>query len=96
MKRGCTGDTRTCCTVDAVSEPGLTSDEAARRLAQYGLNEPVRIPRLSALRQLVQLFATPLVAILLVAAMVSAALRQRADAGIIVTIVLLGVGLNFW
>jgi len=75
---------------------GLTSVEAARRLEQYGPNEPVRVRRLSALHQLVRLFATPLVAILLVAAIISAALGQRTDAVIIVTIVVLGVGLNFF
>jgi Mg2+-importing ATPase len=82
--------------VDASGPAGLTADEAARRLTEYGPNEPVRIRRLSALRQLVGLFATPLVAILLVAAVLSAALGQRADAGIIITIVLLGVGISFW
>ncbi len=75
---------------------GLTSAEAARRLAQYGPNEPVRVRRLSALHQLVRLFATPLVAILLVAAIISATLGQGTDAVIIITIVVLGVGLNFW
>ncbi len=75
---------------------GLTSEEAARRLAQYGPNEPVRVRRFSALQQLFHLFVSPLVLILLVAAFVSALLGQNADAGIIVTIVLLGVGLNFW
>ena len=79
-----------------MADAGLTSDEAARRLAQYGPNEPVRIRRFSALTQLLRLFANPLVVILLVAALLSALLGQRADAGIIVTIVLLGVGLNFW
>jgi Mg2+-importing ATPase len=83
-----------------MSEPGspngLTSAEAARRLDQYGPNEPVRVRRLSALHQLVRLFATPLVAILLVAAIISATLGERTDAVIIVTIVVLGVGLNFW
>jgi Mg2+-importing ATPase len=79
-----------------VTEPGLTSAEAARRLAQYGPNEPVRVLRFSALRQFVRLFANPLVLILLVAAVVSSALGQHVDAAIIVTIVLLGVGLNFW
>jgi len=79
-----------------MTEQGLTSTEAAERLARYGPNEPVRVHRLSALHQLVRLFATPLVAILLVAAIVSATLGQRADAVIIVTIVVLGVGLNFF
>jgi len=75
---------------------GLTSDEAARRLAQYGANEPVHIRRFSAVHQLLRLFASPLVLILLVAALLSSLLGQQADAGIIVTIVVLGVGLNFW
>jgi Mg2+-importing ATPase len=79
-----------------MAEPGLTSGEAARRLAQYGPNEPVHVHRFSALRQLLHLFASPLVLILLVAALLSSLLGQRADAGIIVTIVMLGVGLNFW
>jgi len=75
---------------------GLTSAEAARRFAQYGPNEPVRLRRLSALHQLVRLFATPLVAILLVASIISVTLGQRTDAVIIITIVVLGVALNFW
>jgi Mg2+-importing ATPase len=79
-----------------VSEAGLTSDEAARRLGQYGPNEPVLVRRFSALRQLLGLVANPLVLILLVAALVSSLLGQAADAAIIVTIVILGVGLNFW
>jgi len=82
--------------VRSVTEQGLTSTEATRRLEEYGPNEPVPVRRLSGLHQLVRLFATPLVAILLVAAIVSATLGQRADAAIIITIVVLGVGLNFW
>jgi Mg2+-importing ATPase len=78
------------------SSSGLTSAEAARRLAQFGPNEPVRVRRLSALHQLIRLIATPLVGILLAAAGVSALLGQHADATIIVVIVALGVGLNFW
>src|SRR5215510_15761521 len=76
--------------------PGLTSAEDAWRLAHYGPNEPVRIRPLSDIRQLIRLFATPLVAILLAAAIISAVLGERADAFIIITIVVLGVGLNFW
>ncbi|HUK33966.1 MAG TPA: HAD-IC family P-type ATPase, partial [Vicinamibacterales bacterium] len=77
-------------------EAGLSSDEAARRLAQYGPNEAVRVRRFSAVQQLLRLFANPLVLILLAAALVSSLLGQHGDATIIVTIVLLGVGLNFW
>ena len=81
---------------DTGAASGLTSAEAARRLVQYGPNEPVRVRRLSTLHQLVRLFATPLVAILLVAAIISATLGQRTDAVLIITIVVLGVALNFW
>jgi Mg2+-importing ATPase len=77
-------------------EQGLTSAEAAARLAQVGPNEPVRVKHFSAIRQLARLFINPLVLILLVASAVSASLGQRADAIIIVSMVLLGVGINYW
>ena len=75
---------------------GLTSEEARRRLAAYGPNEPVHRRRLSAIAQLVRLFGNPLVVILLVASVISASLGQRVDALIIVTIVLLSISINFW
>jgi magnesium-transporting ATPase (P-type) len=50
---------------------GLSNTEAARRLSKYGPNEPVVVRRFSALVQLRQLFANPLVVILLVAAAIS-------------------------
>jgi Mg2+-importing ATPase len=75
---------------------GLTGAEAARRLAQYGPNEAAPVRRLSIVVQLARLFANPLVLILLVASAISAALHQRADAVIIVTIVLVGTSINFW
>ncbi|MGB7217173.1 MAG: magnesium-translocating P-type ATPase, partial [Vicinamibacterales bacterium] len=75
---------------------GLTAAEAERRLAQYGPNEPAPVRRLSAVVQLLHLFANPLVLILLVAAGISASLGQRVDALIIATMVLLGVSINFW
>src|SRR6476646_513494 len=78
------------------AESGLTSGEAARRLAVYGPNEAVPVRRLSGLLQLVQLFANPLVIILLVASLISASLGQRVAALIIVTMVVLGVSINFW
>jgi Mg2+-importing ATPase len=75
---------------------GLTSAQAAQRLAEVGPNEPVPVHRLTALVQLLQLFANPLVIILLVASAISTALGQRSDAAIIVAIVLLGAAINFW
>jgi Mg2+-importing ATPase len=75
---------------------GLTGVEAGRRLAEYGPNEPTPARRLSALVELGRLFANPLVVILLAASGVSAWLGEDIDAGIIVTIVLLSVGVGFW
>jgi Mg2+-importing ATPase len=75
---------------------GLTSEEAARRLAEFGPNDPVRVQRLSAVVQVVRLFANPLVIILLAAGAISASLGQQTDAAIIITIVLVGLGINFW
>jgi Mg2+-importing ATPase len=77
-------------------ETGLTSDEAAGRLAQYGPNEAVPVHRLSAIVQFLHLFANPLVAILLVASAISVALGQQTDAMLIITIVLVGITINFW
>jgi len=74
----------------AVAASGLTSSQAARRLEQYGPNEPVHVRRLSAVAQFLHLFANPLVAILLVASLISASLGQSLDAAIIFTIVVLG------
>jgi Mg2+-importing ATPase len=75
---------------------GLTSAEAAQRLVQYGPNEPVSVRRLSALVELVHLPANLPVIALLVASAISAALGQGTDALIIITIVLLGIAVNFW
>jgi Mg2+-importing ATPase len=82
--------------VAAGAATGLTSAQAARRLEQLGPNEPVHVRRLSAVAQFLHLFANPLVAILLAASVISALLGQVVDAAIIITIVLLGVAINFW
>ncbi|HEY1391089.1 MAG TPA: magnesium-translocating P-type ATPase [Ktedonobacterales bacterium] len=78
------------------SELGLTMAEAERRLKQVGPNEPPAAQRAQGIRQLVQFFANPLVIILLVASVVSAALGETLNATIIVIMVLLSVALNFF
>ncbi len=74
---------------------GLTSEEAQRRLAQYGPNDPTPVARGALIRELLGLFLNPLVIILLFAAIVSGILGQRSDAGIIFVLVILGVSINF-
>ena len=78
------------------SEQGLTSEEASRRLAEAGPNDPSPAKRGGLAVQLLSLFANPLVVILLLAAIVSGVLGDKVDASIIVVIVLLSVGLNFF
>ncbi len=74
---------------------GLTSAEAARRLAEVGVNETSSGNRFSALAELFSGLANPLVLILLVSGGISAALGEWVNAAIIITIVLLSVAMNF-
>ncbi|HWP47598.1 MAG TPA: magnesium-translocating P-type ATPase [Candidatus Limnocylindrales bacterium] len=77
------------------SERGLTSQEASRRLAEIGPNEPVPPRRTSSVVQILLFFVNPLTGILLIASFVSAFLGELLNASIIVVIVLLSVILNF-
>ena len=79
---------------DAPPLRGLTSDEAERRIAQFGPNELRPAKRGSAVVQILQLFANPLVVILLLAAGVSAGVGEGASAAIITSVVLLGIAVN--
>ena len=77
------------------SGPGLTTAEAARRLAQYGLNDPAPQKQRSHVVELLLQLANPLVAILLFASVVSAFVGELLNAAIIVVIVSLSVAVNF-
>jgi P-type Mg2+ transporter len=77
------------------SEQGLTGAEASKRLATYGPNDTTGLKRTSPIVQFLRLFLNPLVAILLVASVVSAVLGDRLNASIIIIIVLLSNILNF-
>jgi Mg2+-importing ATPase len=75
--------------------PGLTSDQAAERLAQFGPNDPTPVRRCALAIEILLLFLNPLVVILLVAALISAFLGQHVDALIIVLIVVFSIAINF-
>ncbi|MBE3567345.1 MAG: magnesium-translocating P-type ATPase [Thermogemmatispora sp.] len=77
------------------SEQGLTEEEARRRLRQFGPNEVAAERTSSGVAQLVRLFLNPLVAVLLLASLVSALLGELTNALIIAIIVLLSLVLNF-
>jgi len=70
---------------------GLTAQEAQARLGQFGPNEPAATQHHSFLSDLLHAFASPLVLILVMAAVASAFLGDKVDAGIIGTIVLLSI-----
>ncbi len=77
------------------SEQGLTGQEVRKRQDMYGPNETIGVKRSSGLVQFLRMFLNPLVAILLLAAIVSAILGDRINASIIIAIVLLSNILNF-
>jgi Mg2+-importing ATPase len=81
---------------DGLSISGLTGGEAARRLEQCGPNAIADDAAPAALRLLARQFASPLVLILVFGALVSAALRDWLDAGIILVIVAGSAALGFW
>lgn len=78
-----------------MSAEGLSSEEAARRLQSFGLNEPSDSPKTSVLRELLRRFASPLVAILLLASIVSAFVRDFVNFFIVLGIVLMSVVIEF-
>ncbi|GIW45954.1 MAG: magnesium-translocating P-type ATPase [Candidatus Binatia bacterium] len=74
---------------------GMSSQEAAQRLEQYGRNELGAARRGGALRQFLSRFGNPLVLVLLFASTVSALTGDVGGAGIIACILLLSVTLDF-
>src|SRR5712691_11769577 len=77
------------------SEQGLTDEEARQRLDKYGPNDTTGTKHVSGPVQFLRLFLNPLILILILASLVSAALGDRVDASIILIIVLLSNMLNF-
>ncbi|NOU30677.1 MAG: magnesium-translocating P-type ATPase, partial [Polyangiaceae bacterium] len=81
--------------ISVLKEGGLTSAEAARRLAEVGPNDPAPAKPTSHLVNLAMQFANPLVLVLLFASVVSSFVGELVNAGIIVVIVSLSVTVNF-
>ena len=65
------------------SEKGLSSQEASQRLEKFGPNDPTPHSRISIVRQILALFSSPLVIILLISALVSGILGDPINAAII-------------
>jgi Mg2+-importing ATPase len=80
---------------DEKSAVGLTTEQAADRLAEVGPNETSSGSR-SPLAQLLPLLGNPLALVLLVASGLSALLGQRIDAALIASMVVLSVAINLF
>jgi Mg2+-importing ATPase len=77
------------------SAAGLTTEEATARLETYGSNEVARREHGSVILEFASHFKSPLVIILVIAAIVSSTLGELTDAIIILCIVLVSVILDF-
>src|SRR5215510_613366 len=95
MQQVSTKSTNVTLQTPSQSNPGLSSEEARRRLAAYGFNEPISSHRSAPILQFLRFFANPLVIILLIASVISAATGDKINSVIIIVIILLSVTLNF-
>src|SRR5579862_9405644 len=77
-----------------VAIDGLSAQEAASRLSQFGPNGPVATKRKSGFSNILHVFMNPLVLILMIAAAASAFLGQTVDAVIIAVIVLMSAAMD--
>lgn len=77
------------------SPNGLSSQEAGRRLQKYGHNELVQKPHVSTLKLFLKQFKSPLLLVLITAAVVSALMYDWLDAVIILTIVMASSVISF-
>jgi magnesium-transporting ATPase (P-type) len=71
------------------AEHGLTETEAKERLRQFGPNKLAEEERISRLQILLHQFRSPLIYILLIAAVVTAFLEEYKDTGVILAILLI-------
>ena len=78
------------------SENGLSEDEAAVRLKQYGANTLKSSSKVSGIVLFLLQFKSPLTILLIIAAGLSVALGDRTDAIIILIIIIASSALGFW
>lgn len=78
------------------TEEGLTAQEAAERLTKFGPNKLAEEERISRFKILLHQFTSPLIYILLVAAVVTLLLREYIDTGVIVAVVLLNAVVGYF
>jgi len=77
------------------SEKGLTEQQAKSRLQDYGLNEPAKKKKRTALVQLLLMFLNPLVIVLLIIGTFSFFFGGKISAFLVFLMALMSVGLSF-
>lgn len=78
------------------SEGGLSNAEAERRLKTYGLNKLPEAEAISKLKIILHQFTSPLIYILIVAAIVTTFLGEYIDTGVIVTVLILNAIIGYF
>jgi magnesium-transporting ATPase (P-type) len=78
------------------SAQGLTASEVNERLKEYGPNRLPDEGRISRLKVIIHQFASPLIYILLIAAIVTTFLKEYIDAAVIVSVVILNAIIGFF
>jgi len=91
----CVSEADLCTRLDSSPE-GLSSATAHRRLSQYGPNRLAHAPRIRSLQLLLRQFTSPIILILLGAALLSFLLDSPTDGLIILAIVTASGLLGFW
>ncbi len=79
----------------AAETSGLSSDEAARRLAEFGPNRLPEPPRRSALLRFLGHFHNVLIYVLIASAAVTAALQHWIDTGVILAVVIVNAVIGY-
>src|SRR4030066_150132 len=78
------------------SEEGLSGSEAKKRLGKYGPNKLPEAEGISRLKILFHQFTSPLIYILMVAAVVTAFLGEYIDTGVIVAVLILNAVIGYF
>lgn len=79
----------------ATSDEGLTEEQAKERISEYGPNRLVEAEKVSRLAIALHQFKSPLIYILIVAAIITAILEEYTDTGVIVAVVILNAIIGY-
>jgi Ca2+-transporting ATPase len=79
----------------STSDRGLTESEARERLTRFGPNKLAEVEKISLLKILLNQFKSPLIYILLIAGVVTFALEEYKDTGVIAAVLILNALIGF-